>query len=183
MRIPSVRVIDQEARNDIYDSKHRSSIIYDNCVQKEHSYIKRQFEHESSGSINLLNACVIEQQQNNNRHSKLHFSGSSIGSNPQRNYDFLTESSESSDASDQMEEEITIDETIRSIVNSSDSWEKIREKIRAKNLVTSLGVFEVCLPSFQQEAHKLKEQRRIEAKKEETRISKCSSLLRRLSIF
>mmetsp|Transcript_22954 Transcript_22954/g.28160 ORF Transcript_22954/g.28160 Transcript_22954/m.28160 type:complete len:190 (+) Transcript_22954:187-756(+) len=81
------------------------------------------------------------------------------------------------------EQNVSLDDAVKRIVNNSESWGKVREKIRANKLVTSLGVNEVCLSYFQQEAEQIKKERIQEAKKAEAQLSKYSRLRRRLSLF
>jgi hypothetical protein len=171
------------------DDAHQRS-IHQFHQEKQMCY----FEHES-GSLNLLDACRIkaqheQEQANQDRRQLLRSSASSLqesqcgsisslwtGSSYRSSYS-RSSSAEMLDA-----EDVTINDTVQSIVSSSDSWEKVRNKIRDRNLVTSLGVIEVCLSSFQEEAVKLTKQRAAEAKKIEARLSKYSRFRRRLSLF
>eukprot|EP00551_Chaetoceros_affinis_P005666 CAMPEP_0203676734 /NCGR_PEP_ID=MMETSP0090-20130426/25578_1 /ASSEMBLY_ACC=CAM_ASM_001088 /TAXON_ID=426623 /ORGANISM="Chaetoceros affinis, Strain CCMP159" /LENGTH=121 /DNA_ID=CAMNT_0050543385 /DNA_START=34 /DNA_END=399 /DNA_ORIENTATION=+ len=87
-----------------------------------------------------------------------------------------------SDQLDQ-EEEITIDDAMKSIANNSDSWAKVKERIRSRNLFTNEGVFEVCLPYFMEEVDRLKKDKMDSAKKakmDSLEISKISRLRKRL---
>ena len=169
---------------------------HDNTLNERQEYRSQDssscyyyFEHES-GSLNLLDACMIKQQNNerNQRRSStvssLRSSGTSIGSKFQISNTLLSISTESTCKQSLLEDEKdSIEDAVKSIVNDSDSWHKIREKIRSENLITSLGVFEVCLSSFREQADKMKTERLNKEMKEEAQLSKYSKLRRRWSIF
>ena len=148
------------------------------------------FEYYESGPLKLLDAFKTkeaqDQQEQKSNEQKLARSIPIAGTNTNRDYPILpVSSSMSSGVRDvqPQDQEITIDDAMKSIVKSSDSWAKVRERIRSRNLVTNQGVFEVCLSYCREEVDRLKKERIDEAAKAEAQLSKISRLRRRLSLF
>jgi hypothetical protein len=179
-------------------SSPSGGVAKDNNRQRSSSQVRTHhqeeqvcyFEHEY-GSLNLLDACKIKAQHEEEQVNRRQLLRSSVSSQESQcsNISLLTQKSRRScysrDSSIEIldAEDVTINDTVQSIVSSNDSWEKIRNQIRERKLVTSLGVIEVCLSSFQEEAVKLTEQRARKAKEAEARLSRYSRLRRRLSLF
>mmetsp|Transcript_4241 Transcript_4241/g.5205 ORF Transcript_4241/g.5205 Transcript_4241/m.5205 type:complete len:231 (-) Transcript_4241:112-804(-) len=148
------------------------------------------FDYYGSGSLKLLNACRIrqaqhDQQKTNERKSSSYLTDAAILTGSNQISPGVRDSSVAppDQLQVQLDKEITIDDAVKSIVNSSDSWAKVKERIRSRNLVTNQGVFEVCLSYFQEEVDRLKKERMDEARKAEAQLSKISRLRRRLSLF
>lgn len=153
----------------------------------EYKDSEHHLEHDR-GSLNLLDACMRAQHQNqgssHDENNEYYRKTSTKNDNKKAiHISLLSRDYGSGDVS--VDEDITIHDTIRSIVNCDKSWEKVRQEIRSQKLVTSLGVVEACLSVFQEEAQKLREKRLEQARQEQEAHpeSKYSRIRKRLSIL
>ncbi len=172
------------ARSDSFDVDCSENGAGQCCFEGEEE--SNYFSYYESGPLKLLDACrakeAQDQQQKMNERKLgrcLPVTGTHTNQLP------ILPNQISSGVRDvsPSDQEITIDDAVKSIVNSRDSWAKVRERIRSRNLVTNQGVFEVCLSYFQEEADRLQKERIDEARRAEAELSKISRLRRRLSLF
>ena len=169
--------LDEESDNEHFFCSSKSILSQndeENCIE---SYC-----HHEIGSLNLLDACIksyhhqSSAQDNNKKNS---------GTRKTRRASFSSDFKEFDDSMilPHETEDVSIHDIARSIINSTESWEEMRKQIRAKKLVTSLGVFETCQSLFEEEAYKLKKKRIEEARLERARLSTLTRFRRRLSLF
>ena len=179
-QILSPSILSQHAINKAKSLLNRNSIGLvspESAVSAEEHYDIERYPQHDSGSLNLI--CMntsSDYETNENNRSKASPDNKRIHVSLLQGLSF--------EHGDSKYEDVGIDDIIRNIISNDVAWCKVREEIRNKNLVTSLGVIEACLSIFQEEALKLREQRVEEAKQAESQnMSKYSKLRKRLSIF
>ena len=89
----------------------------------------------------------------------------------------------SSESSHKADQGVSINETVRNIVDDDQSWSHIREQMKAARIITSLGVHEVCAAYILDKAEEIRQEKINVAKQLEMRASNLSKLRRRLSLF
>lgn len=165
-----------------------NSIDESSSIDDYNHEIKKCYPQHDNGSFNLLNACMMSKQyqSGNGQDNNEYFRKLAPSTDKKKLHISLLRDPYVVDGNGSIpnDEDVSLGDTVKSIVDSEEAWGKLREEIRSKNLVTSLGVIEACLTVFREEALKLKEKRLEEARKAEAIMtSKYSRIRRRLSIF
>lgn len=182
MSLKSMQAVYDECSDEESDNEHficsNKSIMshYDNKIGFE-SYC----EHDS-GSLNLMDSCIMSQHHQSLTQDKNKKISETRKNN---NASFLLDLKSFDDSMilPHETEDVSIHDTAVSIINSNKSWEEMRKRIRAKNLVTSLGVIETCLSFFEEEAYKLQKKRIEEQRLARSQLPSISRFRRRLSLF
>jgi hypothetical protein len=82
-----------------------------------------------------------------------------------------------------IEHEVSINDTVRSIVDCEILWSEMQETIRASGAVTSLAVNEVCRAYIQDRQERIRKERREEQKRQESNQNTFTKIAKRLSMF
>jgi predicted metal-dependent peptidase len=82
-----------------------------------------------------------------------------------------------------LDHEVSINDTVRSIVDCEILWSEMQETIRASGAVTSLAVNEVCRAYIKDRQEQIRKERREEQKRQESNQNTFSKIAKRLSMF